>query len=182
MDDKELRELQNTEIRRREGLEDATCADPTCDGFRCNKRYHLMANLGSMILVQDLDGEKAASLEPPPPGDTAKRCLPNCPECTGAEQAAVPAAEPATKAAEFRKQIRATDLGENGDALLTMRDGSVVRVHDLRRDGVALRPKDTPVTVHAHECWDKVPEEALPQAFYGSSPLGQTDCRCRKKA
>jgi hypothetical protein len=65
MDDKELRELQNAEIRRREGLEDATCADPTCDGFKCNKRYHLMANLGRMILAQDMDAEKAGSLEPP---------------------------------------------------------------------------------------------------------------------
>jgi hypothetical protein len=94
----------------------------------------------------------------------------------------VPATEPATKAAEFVKQVRATDLGENGDALITMRDHSVVRVHDLRRDGVKLMPKDSPVTVHAYECWDRVPEEALPQAFYGSSPLGRADCRCQKKA
>jgi len=182
MDEKELREMQNAEIRRREGLEDATCTDPACDGFRCNKRYHLMANLGRMILAQDMDAEKAGSLEPPPPEDTAKRRPPNCPECADAEQAAVPAAEAATKAAEFRKQVRATDLGENGDALITMTDHSVVRVHDLRRDGVALRPKDSPVTVYAYECWDRVPEEALPQAFYGSSPLGRADCRCRKKA
>ena len=63
-----------------------------------------------------------------------------------------------------------------------MRDGSVVRVHDLRRDGVALRPKDTPVTVYAHECWDRVPLDALPPAFYGSSPFGRPDCRRQKKA
>ena len=72
MHEKELREKQVAELRRREGLEDATCADPACDGFRCNKRYHLMANLGRMILAQDMDAEKAGSLEPPPPEDTAK--------------------------------------------------------------------------------------------------------------
>jgi hypothetical protein len=87
----------------------------------------------------------------------------------------------ATLADEFRKQVRATDLGENGDYLITMSDDSVVRAHDLRSDGVVLRPKDTPVTVYAYECWDKIPEEALPQAFYGSSPLGRPDCRCQKK-
>lgn len=80
MNDKELREMQNAEIRRREGLEDATCTDPACNGFKCNKRYHLMANFGRMILAQDMVAGKAGSLESPPPEDTAKRCPPNCPE------------------------------------------------------------------------------------------------------
>jgi len=97
MNEKELREMQNAEIRRREGLEDATCTDPACDGYECNKRYHLMPNLGRMILAQDMDAEKAVSLEPPRPEDTAKRCLPNCPECSDAKQAAVPATEPAVE-------------------------------------------------------------------------------------
>ena len=118
MNEKELREMQNAEIRRREGLEDATCTDPGCDGFRCNKRYHLMANLGNMILANSAADEKADSPNSLPPEDTAMRCPPNCPECADAEGAAVPATEPTTKAAEFRKQVRATDLGENGDALL----------------------------------------------------------------
>ena len=54
MDEKELRETQNAEIRRREGLEDATCTDPACNGFKCNKRYHLMAYLGNMIVATAL--------------------------------------------------------------------------------------------------------------------------------
>ncbi len=97
------------------------------------------------------------------------------------EEAHISAPMPATVSSEFVKQVRATDLGENGDALITMRDHSVVRVHDLRRDGAPLRPKDSPITVHAYGCWDKVPTEALPEVFYGSSPLGQANCRCRKK-
>ncbi len=203
MNEKELREKQNAEIRRREGLEDATCTDPACNGFKCNKRYHLMAYMGNMIVAnladdEEKDAGKAVSLESPPPEDTAKRCPPNCPVCTDArqelavsgsltglddlEEGHISAAVPATKSDEFVKQVCATDLGENGDALLTMRDDSVVRVHDLRRDGVTLRHKDSPITVHAHSCWDRVPKEALPEVFYGSSPLGLANCRCQKKA
>jgi hypothetical protein len=278
MNEKELRERQNAEIRRREGLEDATCTDPACNGFKCNKRYHLMAYMGNMIVANLTDDEEkdagdADSLESPRPEDTAKQCPPNCPECTDAsqeqedyfparhppiwaeslppgatkederraqlqwqikclqwlldrkgenpegidewcnecgcpqyychsfappfselavsgsltglddlEEGHISAAVPATKSDEFVKQVCATDLGENGDALLTMRDDSVVRVHDLRRDGVTLRHKDSPITVHAHACWDRVPKEALPEVFYGSSPLGLANCRCQKKA
>ncbi|MGA2609829.1 MAG: hypothetical protein ABSH01_20515 [Terriglobia bacterium] len=116
MDEKELREMQNAEIRRREGLEDATCTDPACNGFKCNKRYHLMAYLGNMIVANLADDEKkdvgkASSVKSPRPEDTAKRRPPNCSECTDSEQAAVPATEPATKAAEFVKQVIATDMG-----------------------------------------------------------------------
>lgn len=149
-----LQWLLDGEGEKPEGIDD-WCEECGCPQYYCHRfapPFNALAESGSLTGLDDLNE-----------GD-------------------IPAAVPATKAAEFRKQVRATDLGENGDALLTMRDGSVVRVHDLRRDGVALRPKDTPVTVYAYECWDRVPEEALPQAFYGSSPLGQADCRCRKKA
>ena len=58
MNEKELREKQNAEIRRREGLEDATCTDPACNGFKCNKRYQLMAHMGNMIVANLADDEE----------------------------------------------------------------------------------------------------------------------------
>lgn len=75
MEDRELRELQNAEIRRREGLEDATCTDPTCDWFKCNKRYHLTANVGRLLEVSvahdEEDAGKTDSPESPPLGNEA---------------------------------------------------------------------------------------------------------------
>ncbi len=90
MDEKELREMQNAEIRRREGLEDATCTDPACNGFKCGKRYHLMAYLGT-IIAAGLAGEgeharKADSPQSGPSEDTAKPCAPNCPERSDSRQ------------------------------------------------------------------------------------------------
>jgi len=67
-------------MRRREGLQDATCTDPACDGLKCNKRYHLLANLGRLLdasLVHDEeDAGKTVSPESRAPEGTAERYLP----------------------------------------------------------------------------------------------------------